>query len=153
MRGSHCIKSWSKTQPLVALLSAKSRLCALVQASAEAMGSQSVIRDLGQSWSTVVYSDASSALGVMQRQGLERLRHVGCIFLFVQGLNEWKVVQDSKVLGSHNPADVCTRGFNADVSVSPSMCALDQHMTSIAVPFSYTCTAVVSAKACAVGTQ
>ena len=45
MHGSHYIKSWSKTQPLVALSSAESELHALVRASAEAVG-----RTLGQTW-------------------------------------------------------------------------------------------------------
>ena len=60
MHGSHCVKSWSKTPSLVALSSAESELYAMVKASAEAMGFQSVIRDLG---TTVVYSVASAALG------------------------------------------------------------------------------------------
>ena len=45
MHGSHYIKSWSKTQSLSALCSAESAQYALVKASAEAMGFQSVIRD------------------------------------------------------------------------------------------------------------
>ena len=39
-----------------------------------------MIRDLGQSWSTVVYSDASATLGVIQRHGLVRLKHADCNF-------------------------------------------------------------------------
>ena len=69
-RESQYIKSWSKTQPLVALYSAESELHAVVTASAEVMGFQSVIRDVGESWSTVVYSGASAALGVTHREGL-----------------------------------------------------------------------------------
>ena len=69
------------------------------KASAEAI----VIRDLGQSWSTVVCSDASQALGVIQRQGLGRLRHVDCDFLFVQSLNA------AKVSGGDNPAAAAPR--------------------------------------------
>ena len=79
------------------LSSAKSELCAWVKASAEALGSQPVARDLGHSWSTVVHSDASAALGVIQREGLERRRHVDCKFLFVESLNACKVVQYAKV--------------------------------------------------------
>ena len=60
MHGIQYIKRWCKTQSLVALFSAESELHDVVQASAEATGFQSVIRDLGQSWSTVVYSDASA---------------------------------------------------------------------------------------------
>ena len=89
VHGSRCIKSWSKAQTLIALLSDASELCASVKASADAVGFQSVFRDPGQSWSTVS-SDASAAVGVIQRQGLGRLRHVDCSFLFVQSLNTQK---------------------------------------------------------------
>ena len=78
------------------------------------MTCESAIRDLGQSWSTV-HSDASPALGVTQRLGLGRLKHVGCSFLFVQSLNARKVVQCAKEPGSDTPADVCTKGPNAEL--------------------------------------
>ena len=52
-----------RTHSLVALFSAESELYALVKASAKAMGFHSVIRERGQSWSTVVCSDASEAFG------------------------------------------------------------------------------------------
>ena len=61
----------------------ESKLYALVRASAEAMGFQSVIRNLGQSRSTVV---CGPAMGVIQRPGLVRTRLVYCKRLFVQGL-------------------------------------------------------------------
>ena len=79
--GRHFTKSWSKTQSLIALSSAESELYALVRASAQAMEFQSVTRYLRQSWRTVGYSDASPALCVIQRQGLDRLRHVDCSFV------------------------------------------------------------------------
>ena len=119
--GSHYLKSWSKTQSLVALSSAESELYGLVKASSEALGFQSTIRDMGQAWGTVVLSDASAALGVIQRQGLGRLRHVDCGFLFVQGLNARKIVQFSKVPGSDNPADVCTKGVGGDALVKHTL--------------------------------
>ena len=80
-------KSWSKTQSLIARISAESDLYALVKASAGAMGSQSVIRDFGESWSTVVCRDASEASGAIQCQGLGRRRHVDCTFVFVYGIS------------------------------------------------------------------
>ena len=63
MHWKNRIKSCNKAQSLVALSSGESELYAFGKASASAMGIQSVIRDLGQSWSTVVYSNASSSLG------------------------------------------------------------------------------------------
>ena len=60
-------------------------------------------------------SDARAASGVMQRQGLERLRHVECNCLFVQSRNARKVVQYAKVLGSDNLAEIFTMGLNAEL--------------------------------------
>ena len=72
-----------------ALSSAESELYSLVKASVEAMGFQFVIRYLGESWSTVAYRDASAALDVKHREGLERLRQVGCNL----GLELWRLLQ------------------------------------------------------------
>ena len=68
MHGCQYIKS--HTQSPIALSSAESELYALVKATADAMEFVSVIRDVGQSWSTVVHGGGSAALGVMQRLGL-----------------------------------------------------------------------------------
>ena len=68
-----------------------------MKARAEATGFQSVVRDLGQPWSTVVCSDAIAALIQRQVPGTD------C------GLNARKVVQCGKVPGSDDPADVCTK--------------------------------------------
>ena len=48
MIGGHYIRSWSKTQSLVALSSAESELYAIVKASAEALGLRSIVQDLGK---------------------------------------------------------------------------------------------------------
>ena len=63
---------------------AEFELYALVKAGAEAMGFQFVIRDFGQLWRT---GRAQRRQRSLQRQGLERLRHVGCSFLLVQNLH------------------------------------------------------------------
>ena len=64
--------------------------------------------------SAVILSDASATLGIIQRQGLGKLRHVDCSYPFVQALNAEKVIRFSKVDGSKNPADMCTKGLVAD---------------------------------------
>ena len=111
MQISHYIKSLSKTQSLMALSSAESDLYALVNASAEAIDFQSVIRDLRQSWITVFCSDARAALGVIQFQSLGK----DDIYWFVQSLNARKVVQHAKASGINTPVDICTKGLNAEL--------------------------------------
>ena len=109
MHWSHRIKSCSKAQSLVALSSGESELYAFGKASASAMSIQSVIRDLGQSWSTVVYSNASAALVVIQRQGLESLRHMDYNYLIRAELAR------AEVLESDNHACICTKGLNVEL--------------------------------------
>ena len=66
-------------------------------------------------YSRALFSDASAALGIIQRQGLGKLRHIDCSYLFVQNLNAEKVIRFSKVAGNDNPADLCTKGLSADI--------------------------------------
>ena len=127
MHGEHYVKSWSKTQSLVALSSAESELYALVKASAESLGLKSTLHDMDKNLGVLIYSDASAALGVIQRQGLGKLRHVDCSFLFVQGLNARKVIQYSKVAGLENPADLGTKGLAFD--------AILKHVTFVQADF------------------
>ena len=114
LHGGHYIKSWSRTQSLVALSSAEAELYGIVKCSSELLGFKSIIQDLDKSLGAILYSDASAALGVVQRQGLGRLRHIDCSYLFVQALNANKVVQFAKVWGQENPSDIGTKGLSAD---------------------------------------
>ena len=70
---------------------------------------------MDKSFGAILYRDASAALGVVQRQGLGKLRHIDCRYLFVQALNADKVVQFAKVLGQENPGDLGTKGLSAEV--------------------------------------
>jgi hypothetical protein len=115
MHGQHYIKSWSKTQSLVALSSAESELYAIVKASSETLGILSTIRDMGKTFASAMFSDASAALGMIQRQGLGKVRHIDCGYLFVQNLNAEKVIRFAKVAGTDNPADMCTKGLASDL--------------------------------------
>ena len=112
MHGLHYIKSWSKTQSLVALSSAESELYAIVKASSETLGLRTIFGDLNKKFTSTILSDASAALGIIQRQGLGKLRHIDCSYLFVQNLNAEKIIKFSKVLGTENPADLCTKGLS-----------------------------------------
>ena len=114
LNGSNYVKSWSKTPSLVALSSAESELYALVKASAETLGIKTTLTDMNKEIGILMYSDASAALGIIQRQGSGRVRHVDCSFLFVQDLNARKTIQYGKVAGSENPVDLGTKGLAFD---------------------------------------
>ena len=77
------IKSWSTTQALVALSSGEAELYGTVKASAEGLGVQALLQDLGAKAEIEVLTDASAAMGVLDRRGLGRLRHIHTNFLWV----------------------------------------------------------------------
>ena len=67
----------------MALSSGEAELYALVKASAEGLGLLSLLADMGFKVYVRVKADASAALGVVERKGLGRLRHVHTYFLWV----------------------------------------------------------------------
>ena len=75
---------------------------------------KSLLKEVGLPKRSLVLSDASAALGIIQRQGLGKTRHIDCSYLFVQNLNAEKVLRFAKVPGADNPADLCTKGLAKD---------------------------------------
>ena len=82
MHGSRQIKRWIRRNRSWCHLRLSPTCTPWVKVSAEAMGFQSVMRDLGQSWSTVVCSDAWAASVVVQRQRLGRLTCIAICYSF-----------------------------------------------------------------------
>lgn len=74
--GRHLIKTWSKTQSLIALSSGESEFYASLKASAQAQGTLSFMKDFGYEMQGKVLGDASAALGITHRKGLGRTRHI-----------------------------------------------------------------------------
>ena len=109
--GKHYIKSWSKTQAIVALSSAESELYGLVKCVSETLGVKSALFDFGILVGGVIKSDASAALGIIQRQGLGKLRHIDTSFLYIQQINVDRVLRFEKTSGDSNPSDICTKGL------------------------------------------
>ena len=79
--GNHTIKSWSRTQSLIALSSGESELYAALKAAAETLGILALFNDLGWQLRGEVWGDASAALGIINRQGLGKTRYIqtGCL--------------------------------------------------------------------------
>ena len=96
-------------QNLVSLSSAEAELYGVVRASSEALGCQSLARDLGCTRSIRVYADASAALGIVHRKGLGKVRHLDTSTLWVQQAAYSKKISYDKVLGTLNPADMMTK--------------------------------------------
>ena len=109
MRGAHHIKSWSSTQKRVTLSSAEAELGALVKTACEALGLMQMAAGLGRDVQAEVFVDSTAALAVTQRKGNDKLRHVRVGQLWVQEVAENEELRFSKVLGTENPADACTK--------------------------------------------
>ena len=84
MLGGHQIKHWSTTQGVIALSSAEAELYGIVKATVQGMGLQSVTRDLGKELTMEIYTDSSAAMGVCNRKGIGKVRHLDTNLLWDQ---------------------------------------------------------------------
>ena len=113
MWGDKLIKSWAKTQPILALSTGEAELAAVVKASSEALGLKSLMTDLGIQVSLAVRSDATAAIGMVRREGLGKVRHLDVGDLCVQQKAKSGTISYHKVNGKENPADMLTKGIGA----------------------------------------
>jgi hypothetical protein len=112
--GSHAIMAWSATQSVVALSSGEAELYALTKGAANTLGMISLGADLGFTLHGRVQSDASAALGIVNRTGAGKLRHIRVQYLWVQNVVRRGELAVSKVPGPQNPADVLTKHVDAE---------------------------------------
>ena len=127
--GAHCLKAWSRTQAIVALSSGEAELYASVKGSAELLGIQAMLKDLGIDARADLLADASAALGIIRRMGLGKTRHVDVNWLWVQEKHKEKAIHYGKVKGEANPADLFTKGLGGD--------EIDKHVNALNGEFLY----------------
>ena len=99
MVGQHLIRCWSSTQKTIALSSAEAELTALVKTSCEAIGLSQLVLEWGIEVKAEVMVDASAALGVVNRRGSGKLRHVRIGQLWVQEREQRTYLSYKKVNG------------------------------------------------------
>ena len=68
------VKAWSKTMGVRALSSGESELAAVVRAATEGLGLQPSLGDL--CGHVAIKADATAAIGMVRRLGLEKVRHL-----------------------------------------------------------------------------
>ena len=78
MYGNGCVRTWSKTQATIATSSAESELLASVKGAAESVGIVSLGADLGLTLKVRLHMDAAAALGILERRGVGKVRHLRC---------------------------------------------------------------------------
>ena len=109
MKGGHCIKSWSSTQKSISLSSAEAELVAVVKISAEALGMQQLMGEWNINLKCCVFADSSAALGIVNRKGNGKMRHVKIGMLWIQEKREAGEIEFEKVAGAINPGDLMTK--------------------------------------------
>ena len=116
INGRHTLKGWSKTQSLVALSSGESELYATLKTAAETLGMLSLMKHVGWQVTGEIWGDASAALGITNRRGLGKTRHIDIGLLWIQQIAAEKRLKFHKVLGMNNPADLYTK--HLDVAIT-----------------------------------
>jgi hypothetical protein len=109
MIGTHNVSHWSTTQALVALSSGEAELYAMIKGAAHTLGLISLAADFGEILQGRVRSDASAAIGIINRTGVGKLRHVRTQFLWLQDKVRASELEVKKVPGEENPADLMTK--------------------------------------------
>ena len=59
-------------------------------------------------------ADTSAALGIIERTGLEKLRHIDTSYLWLQQDSIKRKLRLNKVKGTENPVDMNTKGLSGD---------------------------------------
>ena len=121
------MKTWSSTQDPLALSSceaeyyamvegamevAKGKLGTVVDGATRVLGTQVAAKELGIAVDDItveVATDSSSAKSFASRRGSGRIRHVDVKWLWLQQAVANGRFKLKKVLGTMNPADVCTK--------------------------------------------
>ena len=127
MRGGHCIRHWSTTQPTVSLSSGEAELSGICKGAATAIGLCAVARDLGIKMKIVLKTDATAAIGMSRRLGIGKVRHLDTSLLWIQQKVREKVVEVEKIPGADNPADILTKYVDAQL--------LKRHLTTIGLHY------------------
>ena len=111
MHGSHIIKSWSSNQAVIALSSGEAEYYSLVKAASMSIGLRSLSVDLGVEFGLpiVLKSDASAAIGIANRVGLGKIRHIETNQLWLQSKVNSKDLLIEKVGTDENLSDALTK--------------------------------------------
>ena len=104
VRGAHYLKVWTKKQQVAGLSSAESE-----KTASEALGIQSVAKDLGISCGLNLHLDASATMCLFNQRGLGKAKHVDIQNLWILEASKSGRFTTRKVGTNVNPADLMTK--------------------------------------------
>ena len=113
MFGSHCLKTWSSTQAIIALSSGEAEFYGIVKAASVGLGMLSMQHDVGIHTKLNIYTDAEAARGIAARRGLGRTRHIDVHLLWVQEKVAHGAFALCRVHGKSNPSDLMTKHLDS----------------------------------------
>ena len=113
MRGTHLLGHWSRTQQCVALSSCEAEINSLIKGGSEGLGVVQMMQQCQESVSLCLKTDASAAIGVCQRSGAGRVKHLSITQLWIQSLLAEGRVQLMKVPRESNMSDLLTHHCTA----------------------------------------
>ena len=64
-----------------------------------------------------LWTDSSAAVGICSRQGLGKLRHLGCTSLWIQQRILHGELEVRKIAGEFNPADLYTKHLESKAKI------------------------------------
>ena len=104
MIGPHLIRAYSKTQAVVAKSSGESEFYGIVRASTEGLGMTTLLKDFGVKDALVsIGIDVTAAMGMAQRVGPNKVRHVEVDILWIQEQQARKRLLLHKIRGAAQP--------------------------------------------------
>ena len=114
MLGSHCVKTWSTNQQVIALSSGEAEYYGLVKGATIAIGIRSMLSDFGIECRIVMCTDASAAKGIASRRGLGKVRHIELCQLWLQDKVANDEIRIVKIAGADNFSDSLTKPASAE---------------------------------------
>ena len=127
MLGKHCLKAWSKTQSVIAKSSGESELYGIIKGSSEGLGLVTLASDFGEKMNVRVHVDATAAIGMVERRGISRVRHIEVDHLWIQEQEARRMLPIAKVAGGDNPADLMTKNVGIELAI--------KHMRTMGIRF------------------
>ena len=108
-RGGQLIKAWNRNQNVIELSTAESEFHATVKGAVEGLGLVAMAQAFEDTYKVRLHVDASAALGIVQRKGVGKIRHLHTGSLWIQEHQGRNTVTFHKVKGTLNPADLFTK--------------------------------------------
>ena len=89
--------------------SAEAEFHAMVEGATRSIGFQSMAGELGVKMDITIFTDSSAAKSFASQRGLKRIRHLEVKALWIQEEICRGRIRVEKVLGTENPANICTK--------------------------------------------